>query len=83
MERGERIIGRREGEKLVDIYKQQLKKRGARFVFPYKLSFPDKDRTYYYLFHVTNDRNGCSIMKSVFATRNLGRVEYLGKRVTS
>lgn len=74
------LSGEEREKKLVDIYKQQLKKRGARFVFPYKLSFPDKDRTYYYLFHVTNDRNGCSIMKSVFATRNLGRVEYLGKK---
>ena len=66
-------------KKLVDIYKRQLKK-SSKFVFPYKISFPDKDRTYYYLFHVTNDINGCSIMKSVFASWNYGRVEYLGKK---
>lgn len=73
------LSGEEREKKLVDLYKRQLKK-SAKFVFPYKLSFPDKDRTYYYLFHVTNDSNGCSIMKSVFAKRNLGRVEYLGKK---
>ena len=73
------LIGDEREKKLVDIYKRQLKK-SAKYVFPYKISFPNKNRTYYYLFHVTNDLNGCSIMKSVFATWNNGRVEYLGRK---
>ena len=73
------LNGEEREKKLVDIYKQQLKKN-AKYVFPFKLSFPDKDRTYYYLFHVTNNTAGCSIMKSAFASKNLGRVEYLGKK---
>ena len=64
---------------LVDLYRRQLK-RVAKYVFPYRLSFPDRDRTYYYLFHVTNNKEGCSIMKSAFASQNYGRVEYLGNR---
>ncbi len=72
------LTGEEREKKLVSVYKQQLKKN-AKYVFPYKLSFPDKNRTYYYLFHVTNSRDGCSIMKSVFASSNFGRVEYLGK----
>lgn len=73
------LSGEEREKKLVDIYKRQLKKN-AKYVFPFKLSFPDKDRTYYYLFHVTNNRDGCSIMKSAFASNNFGRVEYLGKK---
>ena len=73
------LSGEEREKKLVDIYKRQLKKN-AKYVFPFKLSFPDKDRTYYYLFHVTNNRDGCSIMKSAFASKNFGRVEYLGKK---
>ncbi len=73
------LSGDEREKKLVDIYKRQLKK-SAKFVFPYKLSFPDRDRTYYYLFHATNNIGGCSIMKSVFASWNYGRVEYLGRK---
>jgi len=66
-------------KKLVEIFKRQLK-RIAKFVFPYKLSFYDKDRTYYYIFHATDHLDGCSIMKSCFASLNNGKVEYLGNR---
>lgn len=73
------LTGEARERKLVDVYKRQLK-RSSKFVFQYKISFPDKDRTYYYLFHATNNIGGCSIMKDVFATWNFGRVEYLGKK---
>lgn len=66
-------------EKLVEIYTKQLKK-SAKYVFPFRMQYPDRDRTYYYLFHVTNHIKGCSIMKSAFAAVNYGRVEYLGYR---
>lgn len=72
------LYGEERENKLVEIYTRQLKKN-ARYVFPYKLYFPDKNRTYYYLFHVTNHIDGCSIMKSAFASKNYGRVEYLGR----
>lgn len=74
-----KLKGEEREKKLIDVYKRQLKKN-AKFVFPYKISFPDKDRTYYYLFHVTNNIDGCTIMKSVFANWNHGRVEYLGRK---
>lgn len=65
-------------EKIMSIYKNQCKSI-ARYVFPYRLCFPDKDRTYYYLFHMSNNLKGSIIMKSSFAKFNYGRVEYLGK----
>ena len=66
-------------KKLVEVYKRQLKKF-AKYVFAYRLSFYDKNRTYYYIFHATNHIKGCNIMKSSFATLNNGKVEYLGQR---
>lgn len=66
---------------LVNLYKSNLKKAtGAKFVFAYRLSYPDKNQTYYYLFHATNDIQGITHMKNAFASINNGRVEYLGKR---
>ena len=66
---------------IVGLFKKQIKQlSGAKYVFPYRLSFPDKDRTYYYLFHITNHYDGCAIMKSCFATHNYGKVEYAGNR---
>lgn len=66
---------------LVNLYKNQLKNTtGARFVFAYRLCYPNKNQTYYYLIHATNHIDGISLMKSNFASQNNGRVEYLGKR---
>lgn len=65
-------------EKIVGLFKTQAKKF-SKYVFPFRMSFPNKDRTYYYLIHLTNNKDGCSIMKSSFAKYNHGRVEYLGK----
>jgi len=66
---------------LVDLYKRKLKETTrANFVFAYRLCYPAKDQTYYYLIHATNHIDGISLMKSSFASINYGRVEYLGKR---
>lgn len=66
---------------LVDLYKQELKKTTkARFVFAYRICYPDRDRTYYYLVHATNHIDGITHMKDSFAHINNGRVEYLGKK---
>jgi three-Cys-motif partner protein len=62
---------------LTRLYKDQLKKLG-RFVYGYPMSFEDKHRTYYYLFHVTNSAKGCSIMKSVVAGACGGALGYRG-----
>ena len=64
---------------LVGLYKRQLKKF-SKYVFPYRISVYDADRTYYYLFHATNHIDGASIMKSCYASLNNGKVEYVGKR---
>ncbi len=68
-------IPREEG--IRKLYRQQLKKI-SKFVMPYRLEFPDKKRTYYYIFHLTNHVKGCSIMKSSFAKYAHGRTEWLG-----
>ena len=65
--------------KIIELYKSQLKKI-AKFVFPYQIEFPKMQRTYYYLFHLTNHYKGASIMKSSFAKFNYGRAKYLGSR---
>ena len=62
---------------LRDLYKQQLKSC-AKYVYQYRMCFPNDKRTYYYLFHASNNRDGCSIMKDSFAKINYGEVEFLG-----
>lgn len=62
---------------LYDLYRARLKELG-RFVYGYPMSFEDKDRTYYYLFHVTNNCKGCTIMKSVVANVCDGYLGYRG-----
>ncbi len=69
----------REKEKeLVELFRSKLK-GFCKFVYYYRMSFPNMDRTYYYLFHLTNYYLGCEIMKSAFAKHNRGRCEYRGK----
>lgn len=46
----------------------------------YRISFPDKDRTYYYLIHGTNHQLGLRIMSSSFAKHNNGNLEYRGPK---
>lgn len=62
---------------LRDLYREQLK-TCSDYVYQYKMCFPHDKRTYYYLFHATNNREGCSIMKDAFAKINFGNVEFLG-----
>lgn len=63
-------------KRLVKLFKNKLKEF-SKYVFYYRICFPNMvDRTYYYLFHLTNHPKGCSIMKSCFAKYNGGRLEY-------
>jgi len=64
--------------KLIDLYRDNLKNI-YNYVLPYRFLYPDKDRTIYYLIHMTNHIKGVSIMKSCFAEINEGEVTYLGK----
>lgn len=64
---------------IIEYYRNKLKEL-SKFVYYYRLEFPAKDKTYYYLIHLTNHYLGCSIMKSSFAKFNYGRVEYRGIR---
>lgn len=69
---------------LVDLFKQNLKKAThAKYVYAYRLCYADKDQTYYYLVHATNNIQGITYMKDSFASVNNGRVEYLGKHQDS
>lgn len=75
------LSGTKREEYLVNLFKKQLKiKTGAKFIFPYRLCYPDKDQTYYYLFHATNHIDGITLMKDAFSSLNNGRVQYLGKK---
>ena len=65
---------------LVDLFKRNIKSiTKAKYVFAYRLCYPNKNQTYYYLIHLTNHIDGITLMKSAFASINNGRVEYLGK----
>lgn len=65
---------------LVDLFKQNFQKAtNAKYVYAYRLCYADKDQTYYYLVHATNNIEGITYMKDSFASVNHGRVEYLGK----
>lgn len=65
---------------LVDLFKENLQKAtNAKYVYAYRLCYADKDQTYYYLVHATNNIQGITYMKDSFASVNNGRVEYLGK----
>ena len=64
---------------IVELFNECLKKI-SNYVYPYRLSFQDKNRTYYYLYHITNHSKGCSIMKSCFTKYNYGEVEYKGPK---
>lgn len=69
---------------LVDLFKQNLQKAtNAKYVYAYRLCYADKDQTYYYLVHATNNIQGITYMKDSFASVNNGRVEYLGKHQNS
>ncbi len=72
------IENREKEKRIVELFRSQLKEF-CKFVYPYRLCFPEMNRTYYYLFHLTNHYKGCEIMKGSFAKYNRGRVEYRGK----
>lgn len=76
------LAGWEREKKIVEVYRKQLKKF-SRYVFAYRFSMFDKKRTYYYLFHATDHIDGCTLMKSCFASHNYGKVEYLGNRTGS
>jgi hypothetical protein len=51
----------------------------SKFVFFYRLFYPNKNQTYYYLVHCTNHIDGITCMKNIFSHINDGRLEYKGK----
>lgn len=64
-------------KEIVKLYRDQLKQI-AEFVIYCRICFPTRDRTYYYLYHLTKHVLGCSVMKSCIAQHCKGRLEYLG-----
>lgn len=64
---------------LRDLYRNQLS-NCAKYVWPFQLKNPDKDFTYYYLFHCTNHHKGIIEMKKVmYQTGTVGTYSYQGK----
>ena len=64
---------------IIGLYRDQLKK-ASNFVMPFRVCYPDRNRTIYYLVHLTNNLKGASIMKSCVAETNNGVLSYLGKQ---
>jgi three-Cys-motif partner protein len=64
---------------IIGLYRDQLKKASS-FVMPFRVCYPDRKRTIYYLIHLTNNLKGASIMKSCVAETNNGLLSYLGKQ---
>lgn len=62
---------------LVNLFKMNCKKF-SKYVFPFRLKFPIKNRPYYYLFHLTNHIKGLRLSKEIFARHNAGELEYRG-----
>lgn len=67
---------------LVRLFREKSK-QFSKWVYPFKLKFPNQDKTYYYLIHLTNNWRGCSLMKDSFAKFNNGKVEYRGSVIQS
>lgn len=75
-----KLTGQQRETFLVYLFRKRFKEvTGAKYVFPYRLCYPDKNQTYYYLIHATNHIDGITYMKEAFASLNNGRVQYLGK----
>ncbi len=79
-ERIKALNGSEREKEIIRLYIKQTKSF-CNYSYAYKMKFPNANRTYYYLVHLTNHYKGCSIMKSSFAKYNSGRLEYPGERV--
>ena len=73
----QKLTGFQKEKALVDLFRNRLKEF-TKFVYQYRLSFQNQNKTYYYLFHLTNNLKGISKMKDSFASVNLGNIEFLG-----
>jgi len=69
---------RNKEQAIIGLYRDQLKKV-SKFVMPFRVCYPDRNRTIYYLVHLTNNLKGATIMKSCVAKTNDGMLSYLGK----
>ncbi len=65
-------------EGMVKIFKNKCNKF-CDYVYPFKVNYPYKKRTFYYLFHLTKHYKGCWKMKDSFAKFNDGKTEYNGE----
>ncbi|EGD51614.1 hypothetical protein TheetDRAFT_1574 [Thermoanaerobacter ethanolicus JW 200] len=73
------LKGREREKAAVGLFVKKLEETFSH-VKEYRISFPDKDRTYYYLIHGTNHGKGLRIMSSSFAKHNDGNLEYRGPK---
>lgn len=69
-------------EEMISIFRAKCK-TFASHVYPFKLCFPNKNKTYYYLFHLTNHYLGCALMKDSFAKHSGGKDTYVGENYQS
>lgn len=61
-------------------YREELKKRGAKYVIPFRMGADDKDRTLYYLFHASGHPKAVRTMKQAMVKAGSpGHVGYAGE----
>lgn len=60
---------------IINLFRGKCKKI-SKYAYAFKLKYPEIDRTYYYLIHLTNHHLGIKIMKEIFSKNNLWDLEY-------
>ena len=63
---------------IISLLEKKLKEI-AKYVTKFRFSFEDMDRTYYYIFHLTNHEKGCDIFKSCVRKYCGSDFEFKGK----
>ena len=63
----------------LELYREQLKLRGAAYVLPFRMGDDARDRTLYYLLHATKHIKGAQVMKdAMMASGSAGELGYAG-----
>lgn len=66
---------------LVELYRQQLKRRGAKYVIPFRMGDDLRERTIYYLLYATKHPLGAKVMKdAMIASATRGQLAYAGQQ---
>ncbi len=75
------LSGEEREREFLNLYRLQLKLRGAAYVLPFRMGDDARDRTLYYLLHATKHIKGAQVMKdAMVASGTPGHLAYRGTR---